>query len=75
MYKLGSNSCSGYFLSAISLNFKDLLKENIRHYREVPNKNILSKDEGISFKKIAADKDIKCSKVKYIREKENKQDS
>lgn len=48
-YKLGSNSYNGYFLNAIDLNFKALLKGEIKHYREIPDNNILNKDKEYKF--------------------------
>ena len=42
MYKLGSNSFSGYCINSIKTNFKALLKGKIKHYREVPNEDPLS---------------------------------
>ncbi len=49
MYKLGSNSYSGYFIRAIDLNFAALLKKEIKHFREIPDENILNKDEIYDF--------------------------
>ena len=41
MYRLGSNSFNGYCINAIKLNFKALLKGQIKHFREVPsNENL-----------------------------------
>ena len=44
MYKLGSNSFNGYCINAIKLNFKALLKGQIKHFREVPNNEMLDFD-------------------------------
>jgi len=41
MYKLGSNSFTGYCITAIKLNFKALLKGQIKHFREVPTDEML----------------------------------
>ncbi|KOA78096.1 RNA polymerase sigma factor [Clostridium botulinum] len=49
MYRLGSSSYNGYFLNAISTNFAALLKGEIKHFREVPDDNILNKDEEYEF--------------------------
>lgn len=49
MYKLGSNSYNGYFINSININFAALLKGEIRHYREIPDENILNKDESYEF--------------------------
>lgn len=44
MYKLGSNSFNGYCINAIRMNFKALLKGQIKHFREVPNSEMLDFD-------------------------------
>lgn len=44
-YTLGSNSYNGYFLNCIDLNFKALLKGEIKHFREVPDYNITEKND------------------------------
>ncbi|KEH85271.1 RNA polymerase sigma factor [Clostridium novyi A str. 4540] len=49
MYKLGSSSYNGYFLNAISRNFAALLKGEIKHFYEVPDDNILNKNEEYKF--------------------------
>ncbi|WMJ81477.1 sigma-70 family RNA polymerase sigma factor [Clostridium sp. MB40-C1] len=49
MYKLGSNSYNGYIINAINLNFAALLKGTIKHYREVPDENILNKVKEYEF--------------------------
>lgn len=49
MYKLGSNSYNGYFINAINTNLAALLKGEIKHYREIPDENILNKDERYDF--------------------------
>ena len=41
MYTLGSNSFNGYCINAIKLNFKALLKGEIKHFREVPDNEAL----------------------------------
>jgi RNA polymerase sigma factor (sigma-70 family) len=40
-YKLGRNSFHGYVIKAVKNNFKDLLKGNIRNYREIPDNSLL----------------------------------
>jgi RNA polymerase sigma factor (sigma-70 family) len=40
-YKLGRNSFHGYVIKAIKNNLKDLLKGNVRHYREIPDESLL----------------------------------
>lgn len=49
MYKLGSKSYNGYFISTINTNFAALLKGEIKHFREIPDENILNKDEAYDF--------------------------
>ncbi|MBU3188325.1 sigma-70 family RNA polymerase sigma factor [Clostridium bowmanii] len=44
MYKLGSNSFNGYCINTIKMNFKALLKGQIKHFREVPNNDMLDFD-------------------------------
>ncbi|MCA1073452.1 sigma-70 family RNA polymerase sigma factor [Clostridium bowmanii] len=44
MYKLGSNSFNGYCISSIKMNFKALLKGQIKHFREVTNNDMLDFD-------------------------------
>ncbi|OOB76491.1 RNA polymerase subunit sigma [Clostridium haemolyticum] len=48
-YTLGSNSYNGYFINSISLNFKALLKGEIKHFREVPDDKIMDKDDYYDF--------------------------
>ncbi|WP_019279273.1 sigma-70 family RNA polymerase sigma factor [Clostridium botulinum] len=48
-YTLGSNSYNGYFLNSISLNFKALLKGEIKHFREIPDDKIMDKDDYYDF--------------------------
>ncbi|MCY6354389.1 RNA polymerase sigma factor [Clostridium sp. ZS2-4] len=49
MYKLGSRSYNGYFINSIDKNFYALLKGKIKHYREVPDENIMNRDEQYDF--------------------------
>ena len=44
LYKLGSHSFNGYCINAIRMNFKALLKGEIKHFREVPNSNMVDFD-------------------------------
>ena len=48
-YTLGSNSYNGYFISSINLNFKALLKGEIKHFREIPDDKIMDKDDYYDF--------------------------
>lgn len=47
-YKMGSSAFSGYVLNAIRNNIGDLLRRNIKHFREVPDDTISGKcrDDG-----------------------------
>lgn len=49
MYKLGRNSYNGYFINSINKNFAALLKGQIKHFREIPDENILNKDKTYDF--------------------------
>lgn len=49
MYKPNSNSYNGYFLAAIDLNFKALLKDEIKHFREFQDKDILERKDYYAF--------------------------
>ncbi|MCY6354480.1 RNA polymerase sigma factor [Clostridium sp. ZS2-4] len=49
MYKLGSKSYNGYFINSIDKNFYALLKGKIKHYREVPDENIMNRNEQYDF--------------------------
>ena len=40
MYTLGRNSFDGYCLSSIKMNFKALLKGEIKHFREIPHNEL-----------------------------------
>ncbi|MBU3159835.1 sigma-70 family RNA polymerase sigma factor [Clostridium frigoris] len=44
LYKLGSNSFNGYCINAIRMNFRALLQGEIKHFREVPNSNMIDFD-------------------------------
>ncbi|HEY8889910.1 MAG TPA: sigma-70 family RNA polymerase sigma factor [Clostridium sp.] len=44
LYKLGSNSFNGYCINAIKMNLRALLKGEIKHFREVPNSNMIDFD-------------------------------
>ncbi|GAA0783038.1 RNA polymerase sigma factor [Hathewaya limosa] len=49
MYKSNSNSYNGYILNAITLNFKALLKGEIKHFREMPDEDIMEKEDYYDF--------------------------
>jgi hypothetical protein len=53
MYKLGSNSFYGYCICAIKMNFKALLKDEIKHFRELACEGDMSYHQFVSFKKRA----------------------
>ena len=46
IYKSNSNSFHGYVINAIKNNIGDLLRGNIKHYREIPDESIVQKDSG-----------------------------
>ncbi|KOC48216.1 sigma-70 family RNA polymerase sigma factor [Clostridium botulinum] len=48
-YTLCSHSYNGYFINSISLNFKALLKGEIKHFREIPDDKIMDKDDYYDF--------------------------
>jgi len=49
MYKLGSNSFNAYCINSIRMNFKALLKGQIKHFREVPNNDMLDFDTAENY--------------------------
>jgi RNA polymerase sigma factor (sigma-70 family) len=49
MYKLGSNSFNGYCVNAIRMNYRALLKGQIKHFREVPNSDMLDLDRSGNY--------------------------
>lgn len=69
-YKLGSNSYNGYFINSISLNFKALVKGEIKHFREVPDDKIMDKDHYYDF--TLEDEIIAYNEVKKLYKSLNK---
>lgn len=49
MYKLGSSSYNGYFINTINTNFAALLKGSIKHFREIPDENIINHNKTYDF--------------------------
>ncbi|WP_366927960.1 sigma factor-like helix-turn-helix DNA-binding protein [Clostridium sp.] len=66
MYKLGSNSFNGYCINAIRLNFKALLKGEIKHFREVPNNDMLDFDCAANYEFTLEDEVIAYDEVKKL---------
>jgi RNA polymerase sporulation-specific sigma factor len=66
MYKLGSNSFYGYCINSIKMNFKALLKGEIKHFREVPNNEMLDFDTAGDYEFTLEDEVIAYSEVKKL---------
>ena len=66
MYKLGSNSFNGYCINAIKLNFKALLKGEIKHFREVPSDEMLDFDTAGNYEFTLEDEVIAHEEVKKL---------
>ncbi|MFT5874489.1 MAG: RNA polymerase sporulation-specific sigma factor [Clostridium sp.] len=66
MYKLGSNSFNGYCINSIRLNFKALLKGEIKHFREVPNNDMLDFDSAANYEFTLEDEAIAYAEVKKL---------
>jgi RNA polymerase sporulation-specific sigma factor len=66
MYKLGSNSFNGYCINAIKMNFKALLKGEIKHFREVPNNEMLDFDTAGDYEFTLEDEIIAYAEVKKL---------
>ncbi len=66
MYKLGSNSFYGYCITSIKMNFKALLKGEIKHFREVPNNEMLDFDTAGDYEFTLEDEVIAHEEVKKL---------
>ena len=66
MYKLGSNSFNGYCINAIRMNFKALLKGQIKHFREIPNNEMLDFDTSGDYEFTLEDEVIAYDEVKKL---------
>jgi RNA polymerase sporulation-specific sigma factor len=66
MYKLGSNSFYGYCINAIKMNYKALLKGEIKHFREVPNNEMLDFDTAGDYEFTLEDEVIAYAEVKKL---------
>ena len=66
MYKLGSNSFYGYCINSIRMNFKALLKGQIKHFREVPNNEMLDFDTAGDYEFTLEDEVIAYAEVKKL---------
>lgn len=66
LYKLGSNSFNGYCINAIRMNFKALLKGEIKHFREVPNSNMIDFDAEEHYEFTLEDEVIAYDEVRNL---------
>ncbi|WP_298836580.1 sigma-70 family RNA polymerase sigma factor [Clostridium sp.] len=66
LYKLGSNSFNGYCITAIKMNLKALLKGEIKHFREVPNSNMVDFDAEDHYEFTLEDEVIAYDQVKNL---------
>jgi len=66
MYKLGSNSFNGYCINAIRMNYRALLKGQIKHFREVPNIDMLDLDRSGNYEFTLEDEVIAYDEVKKL---------
>jgi len=66
MYKLGSDSFNGYCINAIKMNFKALLKGQIKHFREVPSSETLDFDTSGDYEFTLEDEVIAYDEVKKL---------
>ena len=66
MYKLGSNSFYGYCITAIKMNFKALLKGQIKHFREVSSNEMLDFDTAGNYEFTLEDELIAYEEVKKL---------
>jgi RNA polymerase sporulation-specific sigma factor len=66
MYKLGSNSFNGYCINAIRMNFRALLKGEIKHFREVSNNEMLDFDTVEDYQFTLEDEVIAYDEVKKL---------
>jgi RNA polymerase sporulation-specific sigma factor len=66
LYKLGSNSFYGYCINAIRMNYKALLKGQIKHFREVPNNEMLDFDTCGDYEFTLEDEVIAYDEVKKL---------
>ncbi|MBU3113571.1 sigma-70 family RNA polymerase sigma factor [Clostridium lacusfryxellense] len=66
MYKLGSNSFNAYCINSIRMNYKALLKGEIKHFREVPNNDMLDFDTASNYEFTLEDEVIAHEEVKKL---------
>lgn len=66
MYKLGSNSFNGYCINAIRLNYRALLKGQIKHFREVPSVDMLDLDRSGNYEFTLEDEVIAYDETKKL---------
>ena len=68
MYKLGSNSFNGYCINAIKMNFRALLKGEIKHFREVPSDEMTCFDNPSDYEFTLEDEVIAYDEMKKLYE-------
>ena len=66
MYKLGSNSFYGYCINSIRMNFRALLKGEIKHFREVSSSEMVDFDAVEDYKFTLEDEVIAYDEVKKL---------
>jgi len=66
LYKLGSNSFNGYCINAIKMNFRALLKGQVKHFREVPSSETLDFGSVIDYEFTLEDQVIAYEEVKKL---------
>ncbi|MCB2309171.1 sigma-70 family RNA polymerase sigma factor (plasmid) [Clostridium estertheticum] len=66
LYTLGRNTFDGYCINSIKTNFNALLKGKLKHYREVPNSDPISKSTAEEYKFTLEDEVIAYDEVKRL---------
>lgn len=66
MYKLGSNTFNAYCINSIKMNYKALLKGQIKHFREVPNSDMLDFNLSDNYEFTLEDEVIAYEEVKKL---------
>lgn len=66
LYKLGSNTFNAYCINSIRTNYKALLKGEIKHFREVPNNDMLDFDLSSNYEFTLEDEVIAYAEVEKL---------
>lgn len=66
MYKLGSNTFYGYCINSIKMNFRALLKGEIKHFREAPCSEMLDFDRAADYEFTLEDEVLAYAEVKKL---------